>query len=140
MRLVQRIFLITLAACLLVLPQINAASAESGAGLPKPGAVNGAQGIALIRILGNGLFILDVRTQAEFAEGHIPDAVLIPIEELAARRSEVPSDRPVLIVCRTGRRAQAAYNLLQSENMRNDTLWYLQATPHYTADGSFRFN
>jgi glyoxylase-like metal-dependent hydrolase (beta-lactamase superfamily II)/rhodanese-related sulfurtransferase len=51
--------------------------------------------------------VLDVRTAAEFEGelGHIEGAQLIPLDDLRARVSEVVADKPVVVVCQTGRRA-----------------------------------
>lgn len=108
---------------------------------PAPGAVNGPEGHALMTALGDRLVVLDVRTPEEFAQGHVPGALLIPVRELEARWREIPEGRPVLIVCRTGRRAAAAYDMLIK--LRPDAirtgLWYLKAAPEYKADGTFAF-
>jgi len=51
--------------------------------------------------------VLDVRSPAEYGGelGHLEGAQLVPIDELRARASEVPADRPVVVVCQTGRRS-----------------------------------
>jgi metal-sulfur cluster biosynthetic enzyme/rhodanese-related sulfurtransferase len=60
-----------------------------------------------------GLFVLDVRTPAEFASGHIPNAHLIPIDELEDRLSELPSrDTAILVHCAAGGRSAAACETL----------------------------
>ena len=61
-----------------------------------------------------GALILDVRTVAEFDSGHIPNAVNIPHDELASRLAELDSkmDRPVVVYCRSGRRAGVAASIL----------------------------
>ncbi len=60
-----------------------------------------------------GLFVLDVRTPAEFASGHIPNAHLIPIDELEDRLSELPSrDTAILVHCAAGGRSAAACDTL----------------------------
>lgn len=56
--------------------------------------------------------VLDVRTPAEFAEGHVPGAVLIPHDQLASRLDEVGRDRWVLVYCRSGKRASQAESVL----------------------------
>ena len=56
--------------------------------------------------------VLDVRTPDEFAQGHVPTATLIPHDELAARLAELDRDRPVLVYCRSGRRATDAEKVL----------------------------
>src|SRR5881397_175825 len=59
------------------------------------------------------LFVLDVRTPAEFATGHIPNAHLIPIDELEDRLGELPPrDTPMLVHCAAGGRSSAASELL----------------------------
>jgi glyoxylase-like metal-dependent hydrolase (beta-lactamase superfamily II)/rhodanese-related sulfurtransferase len=51
--------------------------------------------------------VLDVRSAAEFDGelGHLKDAQLIPLDDLRARVSEVSTDRPVVVVCQTGKRS-----------------------------------
>ncbi len=59
--------------------------------------------------------VLDVRTVAEFAEGHIPSAVNIPHKELEARLAELSGvkNTQVIIYCRSGRRAEVARKVLE---------------------------
>ena len=60
----------------------------------------------------SGAFILDVREPEEWVEYHIPGATLIPLGELEARASEVPLDREVVVVCRSGNRSQVGRDIL----------------------------
>jgi rhodanese-related sulfurtransferase len=58
-------------------------------------------------------YLLDVREDDEWQAGHAPDAVHIPLSELNARAQEVPDDRDVYVICRSGARsaqAAAAFN------------------------------
>tara|TARA_R110002020_G_scaffold15245_42_gene54492 strand:+ start:2633 stop:3031 length:399 start_codon:yes stop_codon:yes gene_type:complete len=57
--------------------------------------------------------LLDVRTPEEFAQGHLPGAVLIPHDQLAARLDEIDRDRWVLVYCRSGKRAGTAEDILE---------------------------
>lgn len=57
--------------------------------------------------------ILDVRTPAEYAAWHIPEAILIPYTELRQRLDEVPRDKPVYAYCRSGFRSYIAYCVLK---------------------------
>ena len=58
----------------------------------------------------NGYIILDVRTKEEFADGHIPEAVNIPNEEVGTEEiSELPDkDQLILVYCRSGNRSKQA--------------------------------
>ena len=58
------------------------------------------------------LFVLDVRTPQEFAEGHVPGAVNVPHDQLASRLGEVPKDKDVVLYCRSGRRSTLAGDVL----------------------------
>ena len=53
-------------------------------------------------------YILVVRTVGEFRSGHIPGAQLIPLGELGRRHAELPKDRMIITVCRSGSRSQMA--------------------------------
>lgn len=59
-----------------------------------------------------GAFILDVREPEEWDEYHIPGATLIPLGDLEARLAEVPSDQPIVVVCRSGNRSQQGRDIL----------------------------
>lgn len=59
-----------------------------------------------------GVFFLDVRTQAEWAEYHIPNTTLIPLDELPYKVNEVPKNREIIVVCRTGNRSQEGRDIL----------------------------
>lgn len=59
-----------------------------------------------------GAYVLDVRTPAEYAGGHISGATLIPLAELSGRVAEVPQDRDVYVICRSGSRSAQASSLL----------------------------
>ena len=54
--------------------------------------------------------LLDVRSEEEFSEGHIPGAIVIPHEEISERaENEIPEkDVPVFVYCRSGRRSKIA--------------------------------
>jgi rhodanese-related sulfurtransferase len=64
------------------------------------------------RLRDSGAFILDVRQPEEWAAVHIPDATLIPLGELVSRVSEVPRDRQVVVVCRSGNRSAEGRDIL----------------------------
>lgn len=86
-----------------------------------------------------GTFIMDVRQPDEWVAGHIPNATLIPLGELESRLSEVPTDREVVIVCRSGNRSGQARDLLKNAGFTNVTsmaggmnLWATSGYPMVT--------
>ncbi len=58
--------------------------------------------------------LLDVRQPEEYREGHILGAKLIPLSELNRRMKELPKDREIICVCRSGNRSKAAARKLLS--------------------------
>ena len=56
--------------------------------------------------------LLDVRTTAEVAERSIPGALNIPLHELEKRAHELPTDKTLLVICRSGNRSRTAVELL----------------------------
>jgi rhodanese-related sulfurtransferase len=66
------------------------------------------------------LYILDVRSAQEYKhDGHIAGAHLIPLGDLAGKLKQVPSDRMVVCVCRSGARSSAALAQLQQAGYTN---------------------
>ncbi len=63
-------------------------------------------------------FILDVRQPEEFKGGHIPNAVLVPLNELGNQMGKLPKDVDILTVCRSGARSSAAARLLAEQGFR----------------------
>jgi NADPH-dependent 2,4-dienoyl-CoA reductase/sulfur reductase-like enzyme/rhodanese-related sulfurtransferase len=60
----------------------------------------------------DGAFLLDVREPAELAVEQARDAVNIPLGQLRARLGELPRDRDILVICRSGQRAYYATRIL----------------------------
>jgi len=56
--------------------------------------------------------LLDVREPMEWDAGHIEQALHIPMGQLNARVDEIPSDQPIVVVCRSGNRSQAVTDAL----------------------------
>jgi rhodanese-related sulfurtransferase len=74
-----------------------------------PSTVSAQQAYSMVL---KGAFILDVRTQAEWDEFHLQGATLIPLDQLSGRLGEVPRDRDILVVCRSGGRSQNGRDVL----------------------------
>lgn len=85
--------------------------------------------------------LLDVREPAEWAAGHIEGAVHLPMSELNARQDEIPTDRPIVCVCRSGQRSGKVTQALtragyDAENMEGGMLaWAEAGSPIVTDEG-----
>ncbi|NJN15215.1 MAG: STAS domain-containing protein [Oscillochloris sp.] len=63
--------------------------------------------------------IIDVREPREFRQGRIPGARSEPLADLAAQLPELPKDRPIVLICRSGRRSLRAAALLMAAGYHN---------------------
>lgn len=63
--------------------------------------------------------VIDVREPAEYAEGHVPGAINIPLRTLTDHLDVIPMDRPVVVYCASGHRAGIATTALQTIGYSN---------------------
>ena len=63
--------------------------------------------------------LVDVRTAAEFTEGHIKGARNLPVQEMERKMRELPTDKPVILYCRSGNRSGMALQMLQAAGYTN---------------------
>ena len=66
-----------------------------------------------------GAVVVDVRTPGEFAQGHVPGAINLPVEEVARWADRIPKDRPVYLYCRSGNRSRKAAEYLARKGYTN---------------------
>ena len=59
--------------------------------------------------------LVDVRSATEFASGHIPGAINIPLEQVELRTADLEPHTPIVLVCQAGTRARLAAELLQPQ-------------------------
>lgn len=108
--------------------------AAAAAGLPAPGRVGVAEFATVIAQ--PGVQIIDVRTPEEFADGHIPGAVNIPVQQpgFAARIAGLDPKGTYAVYCRSGNRSQPAVAQMKSTGIT--TIYELaEGTKGWTADG-----
>jgi hydroxyacylglutathione hydrolase len=86
------------------------------------------------RLRHNGGVLLDVRGEGEWAAGHIPGSLNIPVGHLDERLAEIPRDRPVLVHCQTGNRAAIAASLLRARGL-SQVLHYAGGFAEWQAAG-----
>ena len=72
--------------------------------------------------------LLDTRTPAEFRRGHIEDFINIPVDDLRDRIGEIPSGKPVYVICQSGLRSYIATRILSGYGF-----------DAYNFSGGFRF-
>ena len=66
------------------------------------------------KLVAAGARLLDVRSPEEYARGHLPDALNIPVQELDRRVAEVgPTDGELVVYCRSGHRSSRAAEILR---------------------------
>jgi DMSO/TMAO reductase YedYZ molybdopterin-dependent catalytic subunit/rhodanese-related sulfurtransferase/glyoxylase-like metal-dependent hydrolase (beta-lactamase superfamily II) len=65
-------------------------------------------------LLDAGAFLLDVREADEWQAEHAPDASLIPMAQVRERQAEIPRDRRIVVVCRSGGRSAAVTDSLRA--------------------------
>ncbi len=78
-------------------------------------------------LVGDGAYIIDIRSKYKFKESHLKTAVNIPFNQVRDRISEFPKDKPIYILCRTG---QDSYNVVL-------TLQHLGYKDVYNISGGF---
>jgi rhodanese-related sulfurtransferase len=83
----------------------------------------------------NGTFVVDVRTQEEWDEYHVPNVPLIPLDQLPDRLNEIPKDKIILVICRSGNRSQEGRDILLSAGYQASSMtggikeWYAKGYP-----------
>ncbi len=73
------------------------------------------------KMISEGALLVDVRTPEEFNQGHLPNAVLIPVADVAKRIAEFgeDKDRPIVVYCKAGVRAGKAERVLKENGYTN---------------------
>ncbi len=103
---------------LVALAGLGACSAQPAAATTMPAEISVDQASQL---RGQGAYILDVRERSEWDQFHIPGASLIPLGELPNRLSDVPKDRQVVVVCRSGNRSLVGRDILLKAGFKQVT-------------------
>lgn len=92
-------------------------------------ACSSDDGVSAAEALPAGTMLIDVRTPAEFAEGHLEGAVNIPVElpTFTGMVDQLDPTLDYLIYCRTGRRADVAISYMDTLGMTTTNLGSLEA-------------
>jgi rhodanese-related sulfurtransferase len=71
-----------------------------------------------LKLPGTAALVVDVREPDEFAAGHIPGAVNVPLGEMRRRHAELPPDREIWLCCGVGQRAYYAARFLAQRGLK----------------------
>jgi rhodanese-related sulfurtransferase len=69
--------------------------------------------------LKQGAYLVDVRTQAEFASGHVKGSINIPLDSLQQYLPELQKKSHIIVFCRTGNRSGIAKSMLEASGIKN---------------------
>ncbi len=83
---------------------------KAGKPLAKSPLINASEARAALL---DGAVALDVREPDEFAAGHVPEAISIPLGQLTARTDELPKGRPIVAYCGHGERSASGVSILE---------------------------
>ena len=89
-----------------------------------------------------GVFLLDVREDDEWTAGHAPEAVHVRLGDLGARVGELPRDREVYVICRSGARSAYAAQTLAAVGFSTVNVadgmtgWAIAGRPMISEDGA----
>jgi len=65
----------------------------------------------------DGALVVDVREADEYTAGHVPGARLMPLRTVPARCGELPSGRPLFVICASGNRSRTAADGMNSRGI-----------------------
>jgi len=68
-------------------------------------------------MMNDGAAVIDVREPHEYNGGHVPNAALIPVNSVFARREELPKDQDVIFVCQVGQRSALACEMAAASGL-----------------------
>jgi rhodanese-related sulfurtransferase len=70
-------------------------------------------------IIKDGAFLVDVRTPAEFAEGHVNGSTNIPLDQVATELEQFKGKEQIIVFCRSGNRSGQAKMILEQNGFKN---------------------
>ena len=98
----------------------GSSAATSDAATPAVRTISGAEAIELMKSE-TDYVIVDVRTESEYAEGHVPGAMLIPLDTISGSEvAELPNkDQLIMLYCRSGNRSGQAAGIMEGMGYTN---------------------
>ncbi len=72
-------------------------------------------------LINDGAFLVDVRSAAEFAEGHVKGSVNIPVDQVQSQLAKFKDKKHIVVFCRSGMRSSQAKSTLERNGFTNVT-------------------
>jgi len=85
----------------------------------------------------DAILLIDVRDPGEYATGHFPSAINMPVDMVEKKASEIPADKPIVFSCATGARAGEAYYLFMDLRPDVKEVFYLETTNDFGEDNTY---
>ena len=80
---------------------------------------NGGEQVDLAELIKNKAFLVDVRTPAEFKDGHPKGAVNVPLDKVQSSLSTFKNKENIIVFCRSGNRSSQAKSILEANGITN---------------------
>ena len=98
--------------------------------------VDSSEGRSILDADPDGTVVIDVRRDDEWVTGHVAGAIHIPVDDLADRLDQIPSDKKVLFICATGVRSGLACEMAAALGYDSENLINIEdGTPAWIAGG-----
>ncbi|GAB4573151.1 MAG: rhodanese-like domain-containing protein [Anaerolineae bacterium] len=99
-----------------------APAAQTTEATPLPALVSPQDAVSMLEADSEDVVLLDVRTQQEWdIDGHAAQAMLIPLDQLPQRYTELDPNDTIIVVCRSGNRSQTASQFLREQGFSRVT-------------------
>lgn len=80
---------------------------------------SGSNNIELKKVITEGAFLVDVRSQGEYLSGHVKGSSNIPLDQIKNQMSKFKEKKNIIVFCRTGRRSGLAKLILEQNGFTN---------------------
>ncbi len=108
---------------------------------PAEGTIDNDFFVQLMKDNSESIQLIDVRSPAEFAAGHIPSALNMTVNELEDQIAVFSTDdKPIVFICSTGARSGEAFYMFQALRPDLKDVYYVDANVSYTPAGEFTIN
>jgi len=101
------------------------------------GAVDPEWFLATIKSNPDSIMLIDVRDPEEYAAGHFPSAINMPVDMVEKKAKEMATDKPIVFACATGARAGEAFYLFKDIRPEVKEVFYLEATNDFGESNTY---